>query len=93
MCGFGQRVVEFCADESGISSVAYALLLGIVGAGILMGAELLGDAVADRMTWAADCFDGAQSANGGNGGGNGGGTGGGNGTGSGADNGGGFVGC
>ena len=89
MCGFGQRVVEFCADESGISSVEYALLLGIVGAGIMMGAEFLGDAVADRMTWAADCFDGAQSANGGTGGG----TGGGNGTGSGADNGGGFAGC
>ncbi len=89
MCGLGQRVVEFCAGESGISSVEYALLLGNLGAGIMMGAELLGDAVSDRMTWAADCFDGAQSANGGTGGG----TGGGNGTGSGADNGRGFVGC
>ncbi len=89
MCGFRQRVAELCADESGISSLEYALLLGIVGAGIMMGAELLSDVVSDRMTWAADCFDGAQNANGGNGGG----TGGAKGTGSGADNGRGFVGC
>ncbi len=89
MCSFGERVVEFWADESGISSVEYALLLSIAGTGIMMGAELLGDAVSDRMTWAAGCFDGAQSANGGNGGG----TGGAKGTGSGADNGRGFVDC
>ena len=89
MCNFGRRVVEFCADESGISSVEYVVLLSIVGTGIIMGAELLGDAISDRMIGIAGCFDGAQHANGGNGGG----TGGTNRTGNGADNGGGFDGC
>ncbi len=89
MCSFGERVVEFWADESGISSVEYALLLSIAGTGIMMGAELLGDAVSDRMIEIAGCFDGAQHANGGNGGG----TGGANGTGNGAGKGRGFIGC
>ena len=89
MCNFGRRAVEFCADESGISAVEYVALLSIVGTGIMMGVEILGDAVSDRMIGIAGCFDGAQQANGGNGGG----TGGVNGTGNGAGNGRGFIGC
>ncbi len=89
MCNFGRRVVEFWIDESGISSVEYVVLLGIVAGGIVMAADFLGDAVSGRMEQVADCFDGVQNANGGNGGG----TGGANGTGGGANNGQGFVGC
>lgn len=89
MGNLGRRVAAFCADESGISSVEYVVLLSLVGTGIVMGAELLGDAVSDRMIGIAGCFDGAQSADGGNGGG----TGGAKGTGNGAAKGGGFAGC
>ena len=35
----------FWADESGISSVEYALLLAFVAAGVAVSAGLLGDAV------------------------------------------------
>ncbi len=92
MCKIGRRIAGFCADESGISSVEYALLLSIAGAGIAMGAEFLGSAVSDRMIEVAGCFDGAHSANGANSG-NGGGIGGANGTGNGAGQGRGFIGC
>ncbi len=42
-------------DESGISSVEYALLLAFVAAGIIISAELLGNAVSEEMQDAASC--------------------------------------
>jgi hypothetical protein len=65
------------------------VLLSILGTGIVMAGEILGDAVSDRIIGIAGCFDGAQDADGGNGGG----TGGVNGTGNGAGQGRGFIGC
>ncbi len=45
-------------DESGISSVEYALLLAFVAAGIIIGADALSTAVETEMNVAADCIDG-----------------------------------
>ncbi len=49
-------------DESGISSVEYALLLAFVAAGIIASAELLADAVANEMEAAADCIEGGTTS-------------------------------
>ena len=49
-------------DESGISSVEYALLLAFVAAGIILGAEALSEAVEGEMYQAASCVSGATSA-------------------------------
>jgi len=49
------------SDESGISSVEYALLLSLVAAGIIVGADLLSDAVANQITDAAACINGATT--------------------------------
>ena len=43
-------------DESGISSVEYALLLAFVAAGIILGAEALSTAVQTEMTDVAKCI-------------------------------------
>ena len=48
-------------DESGISSVEYALLLAFVAAGIIAGAELLSDAVENEMIETAACIDGSAT--------------------------------
>ncbi len=45
-------------DESGISSVEYALLLAFVAAGIILGAEVLSNAVEGEMLQAASCIEG-----------------------------------
>ncbi len=44
-------------DESGISSVEYALLLAFVAAGIIFGAEALSNAVENEMQSSADCIE------------------------------------
>ena len=44
-------------DESGISSVEYALLLAFVAAGIIFAAEELSNAVENEMTDTATCIE------------------------------------
>jgi Flp pilus assembly pilin Flp len=44
-------------NESGISSVEYALLLAFVAAGIIMAADQLSNAVSNEMTGAATCIE------------------------------------
>ncbi len=44
------------SDESGISSVEYALLLAFVAAGIIMAADQLSNAVSNEMEGAATCI-------------------------------------
>ena len=44
-------------DESGISSVEYALLLAFVAAGIILGADALSTAVEGEMADAATCIE------------------------------------
>jgi Flp pilus assembly pilin Flp len=48
---------DLWSDESGISSVEYALLLAFIAAGIIVAAESLGDAVANQMEGAATCIE------------------------------------
>ncbi len=58
-----QFLVRLWTDESGISSVEYALLLAFVAAGIITAAELLSNAVENEMTDVASCIaDGAGGA-------------------------------
>jgi Flp pilus assembly pilin Flp len=44
-------------DESGISSVEYALLLAFVAAGIITAAEMLSNAVENEMEDTATCIE------------------------------------
>lgn len=50
-------VSEIWTDESGISSVEYALLLAFVAAGIITAADLLSSAVQNEMTETAGCIE------------------------------------
>ncbi len=88
-----RKIYSFWADEAAISSVEYALLLAVIGAGIIMGAEQLSTAVSDEILAAASCFGGQVDANGGQGGGIGAGGGSGSGSGNGGDQGDGFAIC
>jgi Flp pilus assembly pilin Flp len=47
----------FWADESGISSIEYALLLAFVAAGVALAASNLGTSVGDKLEWAKGCID------------------------------------
>ena len=59
---FGNFLGEFLTDESGISSVEYALLLAFVAGGIILGADALSDAVEGEMTDAAACISASTAA-------------------------------
>ncbi len=56
MTRIGNFMGRFFGDESGISSVEYAMLLAFVGAGIILGAESLSEAVQGEMEDAAACI-------------------------------------
>ncbi len=86
-------VLMFLKDDSGISSVEYAMLLATAASGIIMAVEFLSSSVADQFSDTASCFDGSADANGGQGGGTGDGGGSGSGSGQGAGQGGGFAIC
>ncbi len=45
------------ADQSGISSVEYALLLAFIGGAIIVGAEELATAVENKLTDTASCIN------------------------------------
>ncbi len=48
-------------DESGISSVEYALLLSFIAAGIIAAADILSNAAQNQMIEAADCIEAAPT--------------------------------
>ena len=50
-------ILNLWNDESGISSVEYALLLAFVAAGIITAAELLSNVVENEMTSTAACIE------------------------------------
>ncbi len=52
-----QNLARLWNDESGISSVEYALLLSFIAAGIIFAADLLAQAVSIEMTQAATCIE------------------------------------
>ncbi len=62
MSKFGEFLQQFLTDESGISSVEYALLLAFVAGGIILGADALSTAVTGKMIASADCIDGTVVA-------------------------------
>ena len=47
---------DLWTDQSGISSVEYALLLSFIGAAILLGAEELASAVENKLIDTASCI-------------------------------------
>ena len=53
----GKFLTRLWNDESGISSVEYALLLAFVAAGIIVAADSLSNAVSNEMNQAADCIE------------------------------------
>ena len=57
----GEFLQQFLADEGGISSVEYALLLAFVAGGIIFSAEALSTAVIDQMETTAACVDGTTN--------------------------------
>jgi pilus assembly protein Flp/PilA len=54
--------VRMLKDESGASAAEYALILAIVGTAIAGAAVMLGGAISDAMTSAADCISDSSSA-------------------------------
>ncbi len=54
-------VRETLGGRRGISSVEYALLLAVIGGGIVVAAGTLTKAVSDEMTQAARCIDGTDT--------------------------------
>ncbi len=63
MCETGKFLTKLWSDESGISSVEYALLLAFVAAGIITAAELLSNAVENEMTDTAACIESGSGTN------------------------------
>jgi Flp pilus assembly pilin Flp len=55
---FANAAAELWADESGISSVEYALLLSFVAGAIMVAAWVLASSVEGSMTGAAACVRG-----------------------------------
>ncbi len=55
-------ISELWNDESGISSVEYALLLAFVAAGIILAADQLSNAVSNEMEEAATCIGATTDA-------------------------------
>ncbi len=53
----GKFLTKLWHDESGISSVEYALLLAFIAAGIITAAELLSNAVENEMMSTAACIE------------------------------------
>ncbi len=59
---FANTVVAMWKDESGISSVEYALLLAFVASGIILAADFLSQAVQGEMNQATNCINGTTTA-------------------------------
>ncbi len=57
-----QFLVRLWTDESGISSVEYALLLAFIAAGIIFAAEALSNAVENEMIDTANCIESSGSS-------------------------------
>ncbi|MEM7225544.1 MAG: Flp family type IVb pilin [Pseudomonadota bacterium] len=56
MMGMARLFHRLWKDESGISSVEYALLLALIAAGIAVAASALGNAVENEINAAAGCI-------------------------------------
>lgn len=56
------KFVQFLKDESGASAAEYALILAIVGVGIVVAAQTLRGAISGAMTTAATTINTAPTA-------------------------------
>ena len=56
------KIMQFLKDESGASAAEYALILAIVGAGIVGAAITLRDAIGGAMTNAATTINTGNAA-------------------------------
>ena len=63
MMGMARLFHRLWKDESGISSVEYALLLALIAAGIAVAAAALGGAVEEEINQAAGCVASDDPAN------------------------------
>ena len=57
-----KNFVRMIKDESGASAAEYALILAVVGVGIIVAAVALGNAVGNAMQCAADTINTAEDA-------------------------------
>ncbi len=57
MSQMSEFLAKLWSDESGISSVEYALLLAFIAAGVAIAADQLGDAVSNEIQGSADCIN------------------------------------
>lgn len=55
------KFVSFLKDESGASAAEYALILAIVGLGIVAAARFLGGTISNAMNNAATCIGNTAS--------------------------------
>ena len=57
------KLASFLKDESGASAAEYALILAIVGLGIVVAAQNLGTAIGNAMNKAGNCINSPTTAN------------------------------
>jgi pilus assembly protein Flp/PilA len=55
------KIISFLKDESGASAAEYALILAIVGLGVVASARALGSAIGGSMHKAANCVSNSAS--------------------------------
>lgn len=55
------RLMAFLKDEAGASGAEYALILAVVGVGLVVSAKALGSAVSGSMHKAANCVSNSAS--------------------------------
>ena len=55
-------IAKLWSNESGISTLEYALLLAFVAAAVIASANLLSNSVGNEMTGAADCIETAAAS-------------------------------
>jgi len=57
MTNLRKHLVSFGKDESGASAAEYALLLAIIGIGIVVAAQGLGGAISGALNRATNCIN------------------------------------
>ena len=61
MTELGNSLRRMLGDNRGISSVEYALLLAVIGGGIVLAAGTLSTAISTEMTRSANCINGTNA--------------------------------
>ncbi len=61
MTKLGKFLRRILGDNRGISSVEYALLLAVIGSGIVLAAGALSTSISNEMTQSANCINGTSA--------------------------------